>query len=303
MKYSILINQAGIVDAGLNKSTDLTDWALLSYIADWQMYGKAQRLDDHVWLDYKHLMAEMPMLGLNSKSSVSNRVTKLSSLDLLSIKHDDYSRVFVKLTDLFVSVFAFRPEMQVKSEGSSKRTGVPENERGFLKTNGEGSSKRTGVPENEHSIDYKKINNQDNKLPESKDIAHSRKQAKIDGDDLQKGFEEFWAEYPKKKGKVEALKSWMRIKPNEKLRKIIIGAVVIAKSQDFDWIREGGKFIPYPATYLNGERWNDEITKSPTPAANRKPSFKQPAERPDYSSLWGGDFIDSTAKVIANEPV
>lgn len=70
-------------------------------------------------------------------------------------------------------------------------------------------------------------------------------------------FDEFWAVYPKKKAKEDARKAWAKLKPNEDLGKAIIKAVEDAKKTD-DWKKEKGKFIPYPATYLNGKRWEDE---------------------------------------------
>ena len=29
-----------------------------------------------------------------------------------------------------------------------------------------------------------------------------------------------------------------------------------------DWLKENGKYIPFPATYLNGKRWEDERNES-----------------------------------------
>ena len=127
MKYTIFINQAGIVDAGLHKSTDFIDWALLEYVSDWQLHGRAHRMNDHVWLNYAHLMDEMPMLGLNAKNSVSNRVKKLVNLNLLSVLHDEDSRVFMKLTDFYLSVTAFRSEV-VKTKKSNAPSSVPAQE-------------------------------------------------------------------------------------------------------------------------------------------------------------------------------
>ena len=70
-------------------------------------------------------------------------------------------------------------------------------------------------------------------------------------------FDEFWKAYPKKKAKEAARKAWIKLKPNETLGKEIIQAVIeTAKTKD--WIKENGKYIPYPATYLNGKRWEDE---------------------------------------------
>ena len=70
-------------------------------------------------------------------------------------------------------------------------------------------------------------------------------------------FDEFWAAYPKKKAKEDARKAWAKLKPDEALGKAIIQAVEESKKAD-DWKKEKGKYIPYPATYLNGKRWEDE---------------------------------------------
>ena len=34
--------------------------------------------------------------------------------------------------------------------------------------------------------------------------------------------------------------------------------------QSDSWRKDSGKFIPNPATWINNERWNDEISQSPT---------------------------------------
>jgi hypothetical protein len=70
-------------------------------------------------------------------------------------------------------------------------------------------------------------------------------------------FEAFWEVYPKKRAKEDARKAWAKIKPDEALGKAIIQAVENAKKST-DWQKEKGQYIPYPATYLNGKRWEDE---------------------------------------------
>lgn len=70
-------------------------------------------------------------------------------------------------------------------------------------------------------------------------------------------FDEFWSAYPKKKAKEDAKKAWLKLKPDETLGKTIIAAV-LESSKTTDWKKEKGKYIPYPATYLNGKRWEDE---------------------------------------------
>lgn len=68
----------------------------------------------------------------------------------------------------------------------------------------------------------------------------------------------FWDTYPRKEDKKNAYKVWTKIKnPKEILQQIL--EVVNKQKQSQQWLKEGGQFIPLPATYLNGERWNDML--------------------------------------------
>ncbi len=72
-------------------------------------------------------------------------------------------------------------------------------------------------------------------------------------------FDLFWAAYPKKKAKGDAQKAFKKVKAP-------IGVILSAvekQKQSEQWRRDGGRFIPYPATWLNGQRWEDE-TDAPT---------------------------------------
>lgn len=77
---------------------------------------------------------------------------------------------------------------------------------------------------------------------------------------LDRRFSEFWAAYPKKVAKAAALKVWKRLKPSQELTDQMIAAIQKQKSSD-QWTRERGRFIPNPATWLNGGRWEDEVTE------------------------------------------
>ena len=71
-------------------------------------------------------------------------------------------------------------------------------------------------------------------------------------------FLEFWNLYPKKKKKKEALNAWLKASPPIQL---VLNAIAWQKQQR-DWVKEDGKFIPHPATYINGNRWEDEPDES-----------------------------------------
>lgn len=73
------------------------------------------------------------------------------------------------------------------------------------------------------------------------------------------GFEDFWVIYPRKVGKGNAEKAWMKMECAQRILKIAT-AVKIAKQSE-DWKGEK-RFIPHPATWLNQKRWEDELTPS-----------------------------------------
>lgn len=70
-------------------------------------------------------------------------------------------------------------------------------------------------------------------------------------------FELFWSAYPKKYAKKDALKAWKDINPNLALTNKMIQAINVQALTD-DWIRDKGRFIPLPATWIRGERWIDQ---------------------------------------------
>lgn len=75
-------------------------------------------------------------------------------------------------------------------------------------------------------------------------------------DDL---FPKFWKLYPNKKGKTAAEKAWKKLKVTEDLFAMItqgLAKQVVSR----DWTKDSGQFIPHPATWLNGKRWEDEVS-------------------------------------------
>lgn len=66
-------------------------------------------------------------------------------------------------------------------------------------------------------------------------------------------FEDFWKIYPKKVEKKKAELKWNRLKSDQQ-KEIMLD---IPKRVLTDQWRRG--YIPHPTTYLNGERWNDEL--------------------------------------------
>ena len=69
-------------------------------------------------------------------------------------------------------------------------------------------------------------------------------------------FDMFWDAYPKKKGRKTAEQSWGKIKD---LDIDLILSAIKKQKETKEWKKAGGQYIPYPATWLNQERWKDEI--------------------------------------------
>ena len=75
----------------------------------------------------------------------------------------------------------------------------------------------------------------------------------------QDDFVRFWGAYPKKMGKQEALKAWVKINPKNGLVEKMLSALAIQRKWP-EWKKDGGQYIPRPSTWLNQKRWEDEIT-------------------------------------------
>jgi len=72
------------------------------------------------------------------------------------------------------------------------------------------------------------------------------------------GFEKFWAAYPRKVSKGDAERAFKKLKPDADLLETILKAVEAQKGGEA-WCKDGGQYIPHPATWLNGKRWDDEV--------------------------------------------
>lgn len=73
------------------------------------------------------------------------------------------------------------------------------------------------------------------------------------GSDDDPDFTRFWAAYPRRIGKGQARRAWTKAVKTTKPEAIIEAAGRFTAARG----NEDPKFTPHPATWLNGERWND----------------------------------------------
>jgi hypothetical protein len=84
--------------------------------------------------------------------------------------------------------------------------------------------------------------------------------------DINEQFNQFWAIYPRKKGKGQARKAFEKALLKTDLETILAGVEAYVENEDM----YDPQFIAHPTTWLNGERWDDEheervIVETPGP--------------------------------------
>lgn len=104
--------------------------------------------------------------------------------------------------------------------------------------------------EKENENENENVNVNDN---ESVNVSENEKEINNNTGDISL-FDLFWTSYPKKVGKEQARKAFTKLKPTAEDVDTWIRAVE-AQKQSRQW--RDSQFIPYPATWLNGKRWQD----------------------------------------------
>jgi len=89
------------------------------------------------------------------------------------------------------------------------------------------------------------------------------------------GFADFWKAYPNKKAKPKAEAAWRKLKPSAQTIAELMAGLERSKVSE-QWQRDGGQFIPYPATWLNGRRWEDQPPEGPSAAGNKSAADHKP---------------------------
>ena len=99
-------------------------------------------------------------------------------------------------------------------------------------------------------------------------------------------FEGFWRMYPLKKSKQAAIRAWDSLRPEDGLI-AAMGRALQRQLASPEWQRklreEAGQGIPYPASWLNGRRWEDEVQTAQ--------SAIPPPPRPCHTEMIGGEEV------------
>lgn len=78
-------------------------------------------------------------------------------------------------------------------------------------------------------------------------------------------FDDFWQAYGNKKSKPTAQRAWKKLKPEQ--QKAALDAIPAFKASLPEWHE-----LPYPASYLNQHRWEDDLTPAAKPEQEKQKS-------------------------------
>ena len=79
--------------------------------------------------------------------------------------------------------------------------------------------------------------------------------------DYSEAFLAFWALYPRRTQKGAAWKAWQKAaRANGGEDELVerVRNAIAWQSKQRDWTKDGGTFVPYPASYLSARGWEDE---------------------------------------------
>jgi hypothetical protein len=155
------------------------------------------------------------------------------------------------------------PNCAIKATAASAiRAFLAERGQAFLKAFGEASPEESSKPSPIQDQDQEQIQEQVQKQerpPRKRRAASATALAE---------FERFYSAYPRKIKRSKALKAWEALAPDAALQSRMFEALEWQCRQP-GWLEKGGKFIPYPASWLSDRRWEDEPfnPQDPTDAA------------------------------------
>jgi hypothetical protein len=72
-------------------------------------------------------------------------------------------------------------------------------------------------------------------------------------------FDSFWLQYPRKVKRFTAWTTWEKKVGTDGLVHHKIMEALEKYKKSAEWLKDQGRFIPHPTTWLNGKRWEDEV--------------------------------------------
>lgn len=194
--------------------------------------------DRFFWVNYKALLDDMPILSI-SKRALYDRLQKMVKFGLLKHHHH-------------------------KSGGNFSYYCTGPNYQNLLASPYEADFNTFGrkLPNLMNKTSEPYGSELPNKDPSTNDPSSKNNFARKRFTPPTDVFAKFWAAYPRKVGKAACEKWFARHRVDDTTVNCMIASLEYLKTTE-QWRKEGGKYIPYPQTWLNGRRWEDETAQPP----------------------------------------
>lgn len=127
-------------------------------------------------------------------------------------------------------------------------------------------------PTRENPDTYKEVPLPRSKLKKKKEKKPSiaSQKTKEKSSEVLSNFEIFWKAYPRHKNKGQARKAFIKLNPDDDLLGRMLDKIEELKLTP-QWNQDShGKFIPYPATWIHAEGWEDESSIGFKPSQQEK---------------------------------
>ena len=255
MKFSILgFSQQKAVELGLESN----DLLVLRWFVDFAgtIKMKTMLIENKVyyWINYQTVLDELPILKVSKQTLYKKHFMNLCKADVLNHKQIKEGGTFSYYCYgiNYDKLVYLQDEPSVKNNNPTFKFTNPSVETEQPPTFKCNNPLRSNLPTKDSSIINPSIIN-----PPIKDIDSNLSA-------IDTYFNEFWLSYPRKISKKNAITAYNKIFKSSfneiKAKEIIDG---LKKAIEFWEVNKTkNEFIPHPATWLNGERWNDETEKS-----------------------------------------
>ena len=185
---------------------------------------------------------------------------------------DEYLDAFEPIKDDLDAAREKYDEICERNRANGKSGGAPKGNQNAKKqpkqpTGLKNNPKQPKQPDNDNDIDY------DNDLKKKKILKKEKTER----------FNAFWEAYPKKKNKAMAQKAFERLNVDDELLAKILKALE-EHIRSREWA--DAQYIPYPSTWINQRRWEDEFTTADFTPPNKKTGRGQQRDGP------GEDMMD-----------
>lgn len=211
-----------------------------------EAHGDGRNHDETLYQFHNYTELSNGIMNIGGETKVRLSIKELQQLGIITLHRNPNPRYKFDNTIHYL----FHPEVLQSLVDSLKITGRPlKFKESYLEN--KGWSGENEVPSDENKGTIPEITTKiTTEITKDKRLCSSQQKTL---DELDNSFEIFWEAYPRKVQRKDALKAWDK---NSKNLEVILKDIKDRLASG-EW--RDKKFIPYPTTYLNGERWKDEI--------------------------------------------